>query len=237
MPITDRQNFLFRHLAPVPLVAALLLLVERTRLDDIVSGWFFDRSANAFPLRYSTFLEVVMHQWAKELVIIVAVLVIVLFAMSFVTHELRRSRRVLLFLATSLTLAPLTVALMKAGSVRHCPWNLADFGGFAPHLSLFDASTTAVQAGHCFPAGHASTGFCLLAFYFAGRALARPQLARAGLLVGLAGGLILGAGRILQGAHFLSHVLWSGLVCWTVIVLLFGAIVLSQPRPAAVQAT
>lgn len=236
MPITDRQNFLFRHLAPVPLIAALLLVLERTPLDTIVSGWFFDRSANVFPLRYNTFLEVVMHQWAKELVIIVAVMVFAVFGMSFLTRELQRARRVLLFLGTSLTFAPLTVALMKAASVRHCPWNLSDFGGFAPHLTLFDAATTAVQAGHCFPAGHASTGFCLLAFYFAGRALGRPGLARAGLLAGLAGGLILGAGRVLQGAHFLSHVLWSGLVCWTVIVLLFGGIVLSRPLPEPVPA-
>lgn len=237
MPITDRPTFLLRHLVPVPLIAAVLVMLERTPLDTIVSGWFFDRAANAFPLRYSTFLEVVMHQWTKELVIVAAVLVIVLYAMSFVMHELRGLRRVLLFLSLGLSLAPLTVALMKAGSVRHCPWNLSEYGGFAPHLTLFDAATNAVQAGHCFPAGHASTGFCLLAFYFAGRALGRPALARAGLFLGIAAGLVLGAGRILQGAHFLSHVLWSGLVCWTIIVVLFGAIVPSQPRPAPVPAT
>jgi membrane-associated PAP2 superfamily phosphatase len=236
MPITDRPTFLLRHLAPVPLIAAVLVMLERTPLDTIVSGWFFDHAANVFPLRYNIFLEVVMHQWAKELVIVVAVLVMVLFGMSFLAQELRRSRRVLLFLGLGLSLAPLTVALMKAGSVRHCPWNLTEYGGFAPHLTLFDAATTAVQAGHCFPAGHASTGFCLLAFYFAGRALGQPKLARAGLVLGIAGGLVLGASRILQGAHFLSHVLWSGLVCWTVIVVLFGAIVLSQPRPEPVPA-
>jgi membrane-associated PAP2 superfamily phosphatase len=39
---------------------------------------------------------------------------------------------------------------------------------------------------------------------------------------GIAAGLLLGIGRIARGAHFLSHVLWSGLVCWLVMVCLYG---------------
>jgi membrane-associated PAP2 superfamily phosphatase len=219
-----RRHFLLLHLAPVLPLAALLLALERTAIDDTITGWFFDRSAGAFPLRYNAFFEVIAHQYMKELVIVVACCVIAVFLLSFVLPELKPRRRLLLFLSLSLTLAPLAVVLLKATSVRHCPWNLLEYGGFAPHLTLFDAVPAGLTPGHCFPAGHASAGFCLMAFYFAARALHKPRLARIALIGGIVAGLGLGLGRIAQGAHFFSHVLWSGLVCWLVIIVLHSLI-------------
>ena len=218
--MTTRRQFFLLHLAPALPLAVLLLGLETTAIDDTITGWFFDRSAGAFPLRYNAFLEVFAHQYMKELVIVVACCVIALFLLSFVLPELKPRRRLLLFLSLSLTLAPLAVVLLKMVSARHCPWNLVEYGGFAPHLTLFDAVPAGLSAGHCFPAGHASAGFCLMAFYFAARAFRKPRLARIALLGGIAAGLALGLGRIAQGAHFFSHVLWSGLVCWLVIVAL-----------------
>jgi membrane-associated PAP2 superfamily phosphatase len=116
------------------------------------------------------------------------------------------------------------VVLLKAFSARQCPWNLQEYGGFAPHFALFDAVPHGAAPGHCFPSGHASTGFCLLAFYFAGLALDNRRLARVGLWGSLAAGMILGMGRVAQGAHFFSHNLWSALVCWLVILALYIAI-------------
>ena len=113
-----------------------------------------------------------------------------------------------------LTLAPATVTLLKSVNPRSCPYDLAEYGGYAPRLRLFEAAPPGATSGHCFPGGHASAGFCLLAFYFAGRALGNRRLMRAGLWGGLAAGLAFGLARIAQGAHFLSHNLWSGLVCW-----------------------
>jgi lipid A ethanolaminephosphotransferase len=63
-----------------------------------------------------------------------------------------------------------------------------------------------------------------MAFYFAGVASARENLAHAGLIVGVGAGLGLGFARMAQGAHFLSHVLWSGIVCWLVLAALHVAL-------------
>lgn len=224
-PATRRHFVLLQLLAVLP-IAALLLALETTAMDATISGWFFDRAAGAFPLRHDSFLEVFAHQYMKQLVVVVACCVIAIYFLSFVLPELKPQRRLLLFLSLSLTLAPLAVVLLKAASPRHCPWDLLEYGGFAPHLSLFDDVPAGLPPGHCFPAGHASTGFCLMAFYFAGRALRRRWSARIALIGGIAAGLGLGLGRIVQGAHFLSHVLWSGLVCWLVIVALHCLILL-----------
>ena len=222
--MTARPDFFLRHLGPALLVAALLLVLETTAVDSVISGWFYDPVAGVFPLHYNVALEVFGHQWPRQLVIVVACCVIGMYLLSFVLPPLKPRRRLLLFLSLALTLAPLAVILLKAASARHCPWSLQEYGGFARHLSLFEAVPPGLAPGHCFPSGHATAGFCLLAFYFAGLALGNQGLARAGLWGGLVAGLALGMVRVAQGAHFISHNLWSALVCWLVILALYIAI-------------
>ena len=150
-----RRRDALMHLAPLLPLALLLVALDRTSLDSTVSAWFFDRATDAFPLRYSSALEVFAHHYAKELVIALEGCVIALFLLSYVLPDLSAARRRLGFLALALALAPLAVALLKLGSYRHCPWDLAEFGGFAPHLGLLDPVPARVPAGHCFPAAFA----------------------------------------------------------------------------------
>jgi membrane-associated PAP2 superfamily phosphatase len=227
--MTPRSVFLVRHLAPIAPVIVLLLSVERSGLDSMVSGWFFDPVTNGFPMRYSFVMETIGHHFLKAVVIMVGAGIVGLCVLSFVLPELKRHRRLFLFLSLALVLAPLAVAVLKVASVRHCPWNLEEYGGFAPHLSLFDSPPQALAAGHCFPAGHASAGFSLLAFYFAGRASGKRWLTRLGLWGGLIAGLVFGMARVAQGAHFVSHTLWSAVVCWLVIVSVY-AVIMMAPR-------
>jgi membrane-associated PAP2 superfamily phosphatase len=221
---------LMRHLAPVAPVMVALLALERTALDSMISNWFFDPVINGFPLRHSFVMEVIGHHFLKAVVIMADAGIVALYVLSFVLPELERQRRHLLFLSLALILAPLAVALLKAASVRHCPWDLTEYGGFAPHLSLFDASLKPLAAGHCFPAGHASAGFSMLAFYFAGRASGKRWLSRLGLWGGLVAGMVFGMARVAQGAHFLSHTLWSALVCWLVIAVVYAVIMTPPPN-------
>ncbi len=222
--MSARLRYYTRCLLPVTLVAAVIVALDHAGIDPVVSNWFYDQAAGGFPWRYNGFLEVVMHHWTKYLVILAAVAAFAGYLISFITPQLRPSRDLFLFVALALTLAPLTVAIMKFFSLRHCPWDIAGFGGFVPYVGLLDAYPAATAPGRCFPAGHAATGFCLFAFHFAGRALNKPLLARAGFALGLLAGLGLGLVRISQGAHFASHVLWSGVVCWIVIVILYDLI-------------
>jgi membrane-associated PAP2 superfamily phosphatase len=69
-------------------------------------------------------------------------------------------------------------------------------------------------AGHCFPAGHASSGFAFVGGFFAFRKT-DPGIARKWLLAALLAGLVLGIAQQLRGAHFMSHTLWTGFICWT----------------------
>jgi len=115
-------------------------------------------------------------------------------------------------------LAALAVTALKAASQTSCPWALADFGGVAHYASHW-AFQADGGSGHCFPAGHASSGFSFVAGYFAFRRTA-PQIARRWLIAALAAGLALGLAQQWRGAHFMSHTLWSAAACWGVAWLL-----------------
>lgn len=215
--------------APLALMITLVLL-EGTDVDRIISHWFFDAGSQTFPLRQAFLLDTVLHHWAKYAVILTSCIIMAVFAFSFLVPILRPQRRGLLFLALAMTLAPLAVTSLKQFTDRPCPWDLTDFGGAVPYTRLFEAREQPHARGLCFPAGHAATGFTLLAFFFVAHRERHRTLARTALLAGTAAGLVLGIGRIAQGAHFMSHVLWSGLVCWVVMVGLYAMTFAPRPR-------
>jgi membrane-associated PAP2 superfamily phosphatase len=131
-------------------------------------------------------------------------------------------------LAVTTLVAALVVSLMKAGSATSCPWDLGEFGGAARYVSHWSLLPDG-GSGHCFPAGHASSAFSLVGGYFAFRRVDLP-LAKAWLAASLASGLLLGLAQQWRGAHFMSHTLWTAVVCWCMAYLLDAA----WPRQAGI---
>lgn len=122
----------------------------------------------------------------------------------------RSAARLWTLLATLATLA--AVPLLKRASATSCPWDVLDFGGpvpYVPHLWLWVRDG---GPGHCFPSGHAVAAF---AFFVPALALRRhaPRAAFAAGAGVLLLGTLFGALQVLRGAHYLSHVMWSGWLC------------------------
>ncbi|MBP7607497.1 MAG: phosphatase PAP2 family protein [Giesbergeria sp.] len=128
-------------------------------------------------------------------------------------RRLARRERVQLVLSILAAIAVST--LVKRLSNTSCPWDLAEFGGVARHVSHWHWGVLDGGPGHCFPAGHASAAFGFVAGWFVLRRAA-PGMATGWLRAALAGGLVLGLAQQLRGAHYLSHTLWSAWICWTV---------------------
>ena len=127
----------------------------------------------------------------------------------------RLARRDRVQLVLSIVAAIAVSTLVKRLSNTSCPWDLAEFGGVARHVSHWRWGVQDGGPGHCFPAGHASAAFGFVAGWFVLRRAA-PGLATGWLLAAVAGGLVLGLAQQLRGAHYLSHTLWSAWICWTV---------------------
>ncbi|QGW21984.1 phosphatase PAP2 family protein [Stutzerimonas degradans] len=196
------------------LLMAALLIGEPSQLDFALSRLFYEPGAG-FVGRHSWLLEDFLHDRVKQLVILIGVLAIAGFLLSLLPTRLARSRRPLGYLVLALGLSTSIVSPLKTLTGVHCPWSLSEFGGTQTFTPLLADRAPTLKPGRCWPGGHASAGFSLLALYFVLRDR-RPRLAHIALGVALALGTLMSAGRVMQGAHFASHNLWTLLFDWTI---------------------
>lgn len=231
MKPSDARRFYVWHLG-VPLLFALAVLgiFELSGIDRWINDGFYDTAQRSFPLRHDPFLERVLHRGGKYSIVLVALGAFVVFGASWWVAAWRGGRRPALYIFLAIALGTGAVAGLKAVTNKHCPYDLALYGGSEPYVRLWETAPADARRGNCFPGGHASGGFALMAFYFVWYRR-RPAFARVALVGGFAYGSILGFGRIMQGAHFLSHNLWAALVCWLVALVLYR--LLLWPPPAA----
>jgi membrane-associated PAP2 superfamily phosphatase len=147
----------------------------------------------------------------------IAAVALVVLLVSYFRTALRQHSRLALFLVLLLILGPGVVVneVFKKHYGRPRPREVVDFGGeqnFVPALKPNFSGE-----GRSFPSGHASMGFYWLGLfvYWYGT---RRRDAWLCLAAGLIQGGLMGAGRILQGGHWLSDVMWSAgfiyLIAW-----------------------
>lgn len=121
---------------------------------------------------------------------------------------LRRQWRSYLLLLLLLALGPglLVNSAFKDHWGRSRPKQVKEFGGPLPYVKVWDRGVPGV--GKSFPSGHASIGFFTIAPYFVLRRR-RRRLGTGFLIGGTLYGLLMGCGRMVQGGHFPSDVLWA----------------------------
>lgn len=220
MPSVRRPSrfFDFRLWLGLPLgLMALLLVLDPKPLDFALAEILYD-PVTGFIGGRSSWLENVLHDQVKILVICLGVACIVAFLLSLLPVRLRSWRRELGYLVLALGLSTSIVPPLKTLTAVQCPWSLTQFGGHEAFSPLIGERPVTDKPGRCWPGGHASTGFSLLALYFALRDR-RPRLARWALGFALTLGCVLSFGRMMQGAHFLSHNLWTLLLDWVIAVV------------------
>lgn len=202
------------------LLALTALALHYSGLDVRVQGVFFDSTLATFPWRRNEALELVGHQLLKFLPISLFLLALIAAICAGRRTRLRPWRTHLWCLAAALCLGPTVVTQLKQVTAPLCPWDLQQYGGARSSPSGWFINDLA-DAGRCLPSGHAGAGYAMLALYFAGWASGRPRWRWQGLVAGILLGTLFGAIRIVQGAHFLSHVVWAATVCWLIASLAF----------------
>jgi lipid A 4'-phosphatase len=210
------------------LIAALFLLFPG--IDIAATRLFYD-SAQGFFLADSTPVRIVEAgvPWIVRAMIVLAV--IAALWLGIARRPLwRLDGKALVFLVASIALGPGLIAntVLKDHWGRARPNQVVEFGGtrqFTP------APLPAEQcARNCaFVSGHAALGFSLVGF-----ALLLPfgPRRRAAITGALAFGGLVGLGRIAAGKHFLSDVVFAGLIVCATSWLLYQAIV-ARDLPAS----
>jgi membrane-associated PAP2 superfamily phosphatase len=174
-------------------------------------------TAHGFALQDNWLMSRVLHQGARQLAVVLWLASCVAVRWPVGPWKKLDASRRLQFAVTAGACA-LAVSALKSLSPASCPWDMTEFGGVALHISHW-AMRPDGGGGRCFPSGHASSGFVFLAGYFAFRDV-NPRWARGWLWGACAAGLALGAVQQMRGAHFMSHTLWTGWLCWTIALTL-----------------
>ena len=211
------------------LLMVALLVGEPSNLDFALSHLFYQPGVG-FVGRHSWLLEDVLHDRIKQAVIALGVLAIAGFLLSLPPTRLAPWRRPLGYLVLALGLSTSIVTPLKALTGVHCPWSLVEFGGAETFTPLLSERAPTLKPGRCWPGGHASAGFSLLALFFMLRDRS-PRAARIALATALGLGTVLSIGRVMQGAHFFSHNLWTLLFDWTICLACYR-LVLYRATPA-----
>lgn len=216
-------ELLNRALCTLLLMASLVLFIgQYTDLDLMLADLYFDAGQKVFPWRRSWFATDFMHGTVKNVIYWIGFVTLAV-ALLDLARPLRRMtplrRMQLRIVVLTLLIAPLTVSALKQASNMHCPWSIDIYGGSEPLLRVLDWVPQGWHAGHCFPAGHASTGMWLaaLAVFWLPH---KPRRALAVFLGGLGAGLILGWVQQMRGAHFLTHTLATAWITSAVLLAL-----------------
>ncbi len=212
------SSWLRRYWA-IPLLLALQLLFWQLPQIDLWFSGLFWRPAQGFwlsdlaPVRWS-------YVAFRDIPYVLVPLLGWLYLASWLwaRRSERMLRRGLLFLFLVMAVGPglLVNEVFKAESGRARPATVQAFGGERTFTPAFEPSDQC-RSNCSFVSGHAAMGFFFLA-------LAWPLRDRRWLYWGGIIGLLVGLGRVMQGAHFLSDVLFGYPIVYVAALLLARAL-------------
>jgi membrane-associated PAP2 superfamily phosphatase len=197
----------------VALALVLLLAWDASHLDLWAMRQVGD--ASGFALREVWFTRSLIHEGGRLVSYVAMAFIVVVNVWPRLLPALDRRERRWWLVTTLVCLA--VISLIKRASLTSCPYDLAEFGGTAQYVSHWAFGVRDGGGGHCFPSGHASAAFAYLA---GGWALARayPRAARVWWAVVVVLGFVYGLGQMVRGAHYPSHTMWTGWICWATTV-------------------
>lgn len=205
---------------PFILFAAIILLLELTNIDINLASYFYDTETQSFVYKNNWLTSDILHDGGKLVSVGILLIIVILLIVSFKLDKLKKYRRGFAYLVTSMATSVVIVGIGKILSHVHCPWDLALFGGDVQYIRTFSKLPANISTGRCFPAAHASAGYALISFYFFSLSYFRKYRFIA-LGIGLTTGILFGGAQQLRGAHFLSHDVWTLLICWYCAVFLY----------------
>lgn len=129
-------------------------------------------------------------------------------------------KRAAIFLILTLIIGPgfLVNSVFKSHWGRSRPRNIIQFNGEKQFSKVWVKTD---GDGRSFPSGHASIGFFLFTPYFL-FIKKNKNIAYSIFIIGFIYGSLMGVGRVVQGAHFFSDIIWSfGIVYYTDIILYY----------------
>ena len=187
-------------------------------LDRLIAALFFDPAKRWYLAKEWPWLT--LYRYGTLPGALLAIGCVVAWMISFFKRRIAdwRPYFALVVLTTVVAGGILVNSIFKPYWGRPRPNQVTDFGGYYTYQHVFPPGLPG--KGASFPCGHCTMGFTFLSLYFIRRK--SPMLAWSGVAAGIILGGLLSAARIVQGAHFMTDVLWSlGMVTMTAVALYY----------------
>jgi lipid A 4'-phosphatase len=162
------------------------------------SGWFL---GEAMPWSF-------LYQYGNIPAFLLSLGGLLAFVLSFFYKKVTAYRKIGLFMVVFMILGPglLINTVFKDHWGRPRPADIVNFGGTEAFHHVWEKGPSG--QGKSFPSGHASVGFFLFAPFFILKKSSQ-KWAVFFLCLGIFYGMLMGVGRMIQGGHFLTDVIWS----------------------------
>ena len=201
----------------------LILAFEHyTDWDTEIADLFYDRPHNGWliPPELHRHLDIFFYSGIKKVLMLIGIFCFVRLLASIKYSGLRASNHHFLILLLSIIFVPLVVAGAKYFTNVYCPYQLDIYNGAYPFVRIIDAYPADFiqpKPGRCFPAGHATAGFALMALFYCFKSRRNRYL---GLSLGIIAGWVAGIYQMMRGQHFLSHTMFSMVASFMVIMII-----------------
>ncbi|HFC30402.1 MAG TPA: phosphatase PAP2 family protein [Oceanospirillales bacterium] len=196
-----------------------LVIIHVFKVDFIIADWIY-LPTNSWQYQDSWITNTLMHRIGKYAVILLYLILLIKFFVRDKSQEDGFQRYGKIVLLSSLLVGTFVVSSLKHLLQVDCPWDLLQYGGNKPFFQVFQYGKQYLPSSHCFPSGHASTAFTWFSLYFYS-SIYYPKQRLKVLAAILILGFTFGLGQQFRGAHFISHDIWSMLVCLSVNIVIY----------------
>lgn len=203
------------------LLIAVIAFFQFTNLDIFIQSFFYNfNTKNWLINKDEPLLKFFFYDGIKNLLILCAVAIF--FSLIFLRKKelIQEYKKGLIIVLLAAIFVPVIIGSLKAISNTPCPCNIVNFNGTYPETKVFDSYPKGfiqTSKAKCWPAGHASGGFALMALFFLFKT---PKNQKRALVVALVIAWSMGLYKMLLGDHFLSHTIITMIMAWLIILII-----------------
>ena len=201
----------------IPLLLMILITPFTPFLDLTISSWFYNINSETVDHFVShPFLDWV-YTYGLVPGQILGVLSAVTLLLSYVSSCFKKWRLPALLIVLTLAVGAgfISHVLLKDHWGRPRPRQAIEFSGSQPFRPYYSPNLFhQPEPSKSFVCGHCTMGFIFFALALVGKRIQSQSLYYTSMALAFLLGSMLGITRIMQGGHFFSDVLWSGLIMW-----------------------
>jgi len=217
------MNYYNRHIiTAIVLLVFTILFFQFTDVDLWVENLFYNFHTHKWLIdENNKILDLIFYSGIKKVLIVFALSFLIALVFFKNTPIVKEYKKGILIVVLSAIFVPVIVGGLKKYTNTPCPNDLKIYGGEYPEIKVLSSypKNSPLKCKHirCWPAGHASGGFALLALFFLFKSQKNKKLS---LFLALSVGWAMGLYKMLIGDHFLSHTIVTMLLAYLIVFVI-----------------